>query len=75
MENRYREVSFEKFKQFINSYPRKLEYNFTGICEPPLVTYTDFELSDKWPDSVVAKYHDSEHSILMLHNKYYILEK
>ena len=46
--------SADEFKKFLDSYPRKLERNIFGACEPPLVTYNDFERAPYWPDSVVA---------------------
>jgi hypothetical protein len=52
------EVTKEQFYKFIDNYEkklgRKLDLDITGICEPPLVTYNDFNLG-KWPKSVVAE--------------------
>ena len=53
----YKEVSEEEFLHFINNYPRKLERDVTGICDPPAISYNDFELADCWPYSVVASEH------------------
>ena len=47
-------VSKEEFNAFINNYPRKLVRDVFGACDPPLVTYNDFELADRWPYSIVA---------------------
>lgn len=50
-----KKVSKEEFYKFVNSYPRKLEYDVTGYFDPPLATFNDFTLGD-WPDSIVASY-------------------
>lgn len=50
----YKRISKIEFYKFIISYPRKLERDVYGVCDPPVVTYNDFELGN-WPDSVVAK--------------------
>ena len=57
-------VSKEDFDHYINAYPRQLEKDVTGICEPPLLTYNDFSGGRKWPESIVAKvklYNSSEY--------------
>ncbi len=51
----WKQVNKEEFKQFLASYPRHLDVDVTGICDPPLITYNDFTLADCWPYSVVAK--------------------
>lgn len=48
-------VSREEFIEFINNYPRQLIRDVCGICEPPAVSYNDFELANRWPYSVVAR--------------------
>ena len=50
-------VTEEQFFEFVNHYPRKLSVDVTGISEPPLVTYNDFELANRWPYSIVAQYY------------------
>lgn len=50
----FNDVDEEAFQAFIASYPRKLERDVSTICEPPLVTWNDFERAPYWPDSVVA---------------------
>lgn len=50
-------VSEQEFIDFINNYPRKLTRDVTGICDPPAISYNDFELADRWPYSVVAYGH------------------
>lgn len=47
-------VNKAEFQKFIADYPRKLEVDICGICDPPFVTYNDFQLG-KWPESVVAQ--------------------
>lgn len=47
-------VSEEDFVSFINNYPRKLDRDVYAACEPPSITYNDFELANRWPYSVVA---------------------
>ena len=49
-----KKVTKEEFEKFINDYPRKLECDCSGICEPPAVSYNDFELANRWPYSIVA---------------------
>ena len=53
MSEKYKDVSKEKFDNFVSSYPKPLEMDVTGICEPPVLSYNDFTKGD-WPDSVVA---------------------
>ena len=48
-------VTKQEFIDFINHYPRELVRDVYGVYEPPLVTYNDFELADRWHYSVVAK--------------------
>jgi len=62
-EPKEKQVSEEQFEKFIKSYPRELERDVYGVCDPPLVTYNDFELANKWPYSIVARtflYSDDE---------------
>lgn len=47
-------VTHDEFVTFVQNYPRKLTYDAFGACDPPLVTYNDFELANRWPFSVVA---------------------
>ena len=47
-------VDKETFKNFIKNYPRKLERDVYAVYDPPLITYNDFELANRWPHSVVA---------------------
>lgn len=54
VEPKFESVTKEKFEEFIKQYPRHLERDCCGIYEPPLITYNDFELADRWPHSVVA---------------------
>lgn len=43
-----------EFNAFIKRYPRKLVTDVAGMYEPPVLTFNDFELAPKWPESVVA---------------------
>lgn len=54
VEPKFESVTKEKFEEFIKQYPRQLEANYCGIYSPPLITYNDLELADRWPHSVVA---------------------
>ncbi len=47
-------VDEAEFSAFLASYPRPLERDVFRACEPPLITYNDFERAPYWPDSVVA---------------------
>ena len=47
-------VTRKEFEKFLKEYPRKLERDVFGAFEPPLVTYNDFELANRWPFSTVA---------------------
>lgn len=51
------DVTEKEFYEFINNYPRKLECDINGMCEPPSVSFNDFELANLWPYSIVAKTH------------------
>ena len=50
----FKQVSKEEFKQFIENYPNKLEWDVAGMCEPPYGSYNDFSDGKVWPESVVA---------------------
>jgi len=52
----YRTVTKEEFDTFLRNYPRRLERDICGIGEPPLASYNDFELANRWPHSIVAQY-------------------
>lgn len=55
MKKEYKEVNQEEFFKFIKEYPRKIDFNVTGICEPPQASYNDFSLG-KYPESIIAYY-------------------
>jgi hypothetical protein len=50
----FRDVTPDELKAWLVAYPRKLTYNVTTICDPPLANWNDFERAPYWPDSVVA---------------------
>ena len=54
-EPKEKRVSKSEFMEFLKNYPRKLERDVCGICDPPSITYNDFELANRWPYSVVAR--------------------
>lgn len=51
----FKPVNKEDFIEFIEKYPRKLKMDVYGVCDPPLITYNDFELANRWPYGIVAK--------------------
>ena len=53
----YKQVSKKELQEFLNKYPRKLDVDVTGISDPPLLTYNDFELANRWPYSIVASHY------------------
>jgi len=53
-----KDVSEKEFYEFINSYPRKLEKHYHGMYSPARISYNDLELSDKWPECMVASTED-----------------
>ena len=50
-------VTEEEFNQFLKDYPRLLSRDVAGMADPPVISYNDFELAEKWPFSVVAQTH------------------
>lgn len=50
----YKKASKDEYQKFIDEYPRKLVRDVYGVCDPPSITYNDFELADRYPYSVVA---------------------
>lgn len=50
-----KKVTKEEFERYISNYPRRLEVDVCGISDPPLISYNDFELANRWPYSVVAR--------------------
>ncbi len=56
----WKQVSAEEFETFVANYPTKLSYNAARMYEPPIISYNDFGGGKKWPDSMVAKYSDTE---------------
>ena len=53
IEKQFKDVTKQEFDEFIASYPRRLERDVCGICEPPAVSYNDWEIG-WWSRSVVA---------------------
>lgn len=53
IEAQCKQVTKQEFDEFIASYPRHLERDVCNICEPPAVSYNDWEIG-WWSRSVVA---------------------
>lgn len=53
IEAQCKQVTKQEFDEFIASYPRHLERDVCGICEPPAVSYNDCEIG-WWSRSIVA---------------------
>ena len=54
MENKFytaepkeKRVSKSEFVEFLKNYPRKLDRDVCGICDPPSITYNDFVLANR----------------------------
>ena len=76
LQSPWKHVTKDEFYEFVNSYPTKLDFDTTGIYDPPLSSYNDFTRG-VWPDSMVAKIHRND----MLpeewnagENEYYLLK-
>lgn len=76
-----RKVSKEEFEAFEKNFPRLLERNVSGICEPPLLTLNDFSDRKVWPESIVAGIHlyesfpkDGQEPYKWSPNEYFIRE-
>jgi len=52
---KFKQVSKDDFYAFVKAWPNKLEWDVTGICEPPLGSYNDFSNGKVWPESIVAR--------------------
>ena len=55
VERKWKKVNKHDFLDFIAKYPRTLTYDCYAVCEPPSLTWNDFELADRWPFGIVAK--------------------
>lgn len=53
----FAEVTKDGLQRFVKNYPRKLSIDVCGISDPPLLTYNDFELANRWPYSIVASHY------------------
>ena len=51
----FKKVSKKEYEEYLKHYPRPLEPDCYMVFEPPLITWNDFQLSDRWPYSVVAR--------------------
>jgi hypothetical protein len=59
-EREWKKVSITELRAFIQTYPVYLEYDCTGICEPPMRSWNDFSHGKVWPESMVAKQFEGE---------------
>lgn len=55
MQDNFRKVTKEEYTDFIKSYPNKLDWDVSGISEPPMGFYNDFSGGKVWPESMIAK--------------------
>lgn len=53
--NKFKKVTREEYLKFIKNWPNRLDFDCTGICEPPMGSYNDFSGNLMWPQSIVAK--------------------
>lgn len=53
IEKQFKDVTKQEFDEFIVSYPRYLKLDVSGICDPPAISYNDWEIG-WWSRSVVA---------------------
>ena len=53
IEKQFKDVTKQEFDEFIASYPRHLERDVCCICDPPVVSYNDWEIG-LWSRSIVA---------------------
>lgn len=51
----YKQVTKEEYLNALSNYPNKLEWDVTGICEPPMGSHNDFSEGKAWPESMVGK--------------------
>lgn len=56
----FESVSKDIFDAYIKNYPRPLERNVHLISEPATISFNDFELAPKWPESMVARHVEDE---------------
>jgi hypothetical protein len=54
--NRLEKCSKDEFDAILSGYPRELVKDVFAAYEPPPVTYNDFTIAPRWPDSVVASH-------------------
>lgn len=51
----FKQVTETEFKEFIDNYPNKLDWNVVMFCEPPMGNHNDFTDGKVWPESMVTK--------------------
>lgn len=52
---KFKQVSKQEFDEFVKNYPNKLDWDVTGIYDPPLGSHNDFSNGKVWPESMVTK--------------------
>jgi len=57
MTDRFREVTKDELLAWVKAYPRPLEKDLDGTCDPHRLTFNDFAVAPKWPESVVAYFY------------------
>ena len=51
----WKQVTKKEYQEMLNNYPNKLDWDVTGICDPPLGSHNDFSNGKVWPESMVGK--------------------
>jgi len=71
------QVTKEEFEKFISTYPNTLQTDVAHFFEPPIKTWNDFTMANKWPDSVVAycELYDGSDYHGGMQPEYFIFEK
>lgn len=57
MTDRFREVTKDELLAWVKAYPRPLDRDLDGTCDPHRLTFNDFAVAPKWPESVVAYFY------------------
>lgn len=63
-----KQVTKKEFDKFIEEYPNKLNYHIVAFIDPPIKSYFDETLKEKYPKNIVAQvsmdYMDNDGNIL-----------
>lgn len=52
--SKFKKVSRDEYLDFVSGYGKKLAFNVSSICEPPMGQHHDFSDGKQYPDSLVA---------------------